>query len=440
MTSSQNSHEATIEKLVYGGDGLARIATPQTAEVKPGGRGKTTLIPEVLPGERVRFEIEEESRTLARGRVVEILEPSPLRTTPGCEYFGRCGGCQWQHMDAATQLAQKEQILRETLRRTGHIEWEGPVTLHASPAWGYRNRVRLRFLRNERGPGPLVGYYYRNSHRLLPVEHCPIASPRLNGAIAALAQLPQPPATAREVELVADAADDQVMALFLFEQVTHREREYAAKAAEKLSGCSTAAVASGPEGEPQTVTGDGFLPYQVGDFHYRVSAGAFFQVNRFLVQEMVETVVGEAKGQSAMDLFSGVGLFTLPLAQKFLRVHSVESHPVAAADLRHNTLSFETVKVQARPVTEWAQRRGATPSPDLVVVDPPRTGLGRALTDWLAELRAARIHSVSCDPATLARDLEQLVKAGYEIEAIHLFDLFPQTYHIETVVLLRRGA
>lgn len=427
--------DVTIEKLVYGGDGLARLQTP-AAEA---GRGKTVLIPDVLPGERVRVVLEEESRSWARGRVVERLTDAPERIAPGCEYFGRCGGCQWQYAGADTQLEWKEQILRETLRRTGRIDWSGPVQRHAAAPWEYRNRVRLRFVRSERDGEavPQVGYYERNSHRLLPVTHCPIASPRLNEAIRALAQLPAPPATAREVELSADLEDQHLTALFIFEQATVAEQMYAATAAASLPAGASVAITE-PEAAPQVVAGDGFFTNTVGAQKYRVSAGAFFQVNRFLVQQMVETVTAGQQGKLAIDLFAGVGLFTLPLAQSFQHVIAVEAHPTAVDDLHRNTLALADVEVSERPVLDWLRRRGANESPDLVVADPPRTGLGTAVTDWLIARRPARLHAVSCDPATLARDLQPLLAAGYAIEQIHLFDLFPQTYHIETVVKLAR--
>lgn len=431
--------DVTIEKLVYGGDGLARLQAPSG---EAGGRGKTVLIPDVLPGERVRIELEEESRSWARGRVVERLEAAPGRITPGCEYFGRCGGCQWQYASAATQLEWKEQILRETLRRTGRIDWTGPIQRHAAAGWEYRNRVRLRCVRAEGRGGEeatlQAGYYERNSHRLLPVTHCPISSPRINEAIGALTQLPAPPATAREVELSVDLDDQHLTALFIFEQVTVAEQMYAASAAAALPSGASVAITE-PEAEPQVVAGDGFFTNTVDAHHYRVSAGAFFQVNRFLVQQMVATVTGEQKGRLAIDLFAGVGLFTLPLAQTFDRVVAVEAHPTAVDDLRRNTLALSNVDVSGRPVLDWLRRRGAKESsgaPDLVVADPPRTGLGTAVVEWLVGRRPSRIHAISCDPATLARDLQPLSAAGYAIESIHLFDLFPQTYHIETVVKL----
>lgn len=435
--------DVTIEKLVYGGDGLARLQAPAGAE---GGRGKTVLIPDVLPGERVRIVLEEESRSWARGRVVERLADAPERITPGCEYFGRCGGCQWQYAGAETQLEWKEQILRETLRRTGRIDWTGPVSRHAAAPWEYRSRVRLRFVRAASGgegeAALQVGYYERNSHRLLPVTHCPIASPRINEAIRALTQLSAPPATAREVELSVDLDDRHLTALFIFEQATVAEQMYAATAAASLPTGASVAITE-PDAGPQVVAGDGFLTNAVGAHQYHVSAGAFFQVNRFLVQQMVEAVTAGQQGKLApnklaIDLFAGVGLFTVPLAQSFERVIAVEVHPTAVEDLRRNTLALAGVEVSGRPVADWLRRRGANESPDLVVADPPRTGLGTVVTDWLVARRPARIHAVSCDPATLARDLQPLLAAGYAIEQLHLFDLFPQTYHIETVVHLAR--
>lgn len=373
--------ELRIEKLVYGGDGLARL--PPAAD----GRRQAVFVPFTLPGERVRVELLPPARGRVAAQLLDVLEPSPDRIAPGCEYFGRCGGCQWQHTTPERQLALKREILLETLQRTGGVQWQGAVALHHAEAWGYRNRIRLQAI-----PGVGVGYYQHQSRRVLPITHCPIASPALNRGLAELAA--QPPLRREEIELAVDNDD---------------------------RGLAT----------------EGPLEFAVAGYRYRMSAGAFFQVNRFLAGELVTSALGEAAGQAALDLFSGVGLFALPLAARFDTVEAVESDPAAVADLRHNAADAR-IHVAHFDALDYLRARepGAV---DLVLADPPRAGLGAELVEAIIALAPARLHLVSCDPATLGRDLRPLLAAGYQIRALHLFDLFPQTYHLETVVHLARG-
>jgi 23S rRNA (uracil1939-C5)-methyltransferase len=178
------------------------------------------------------------------------------------------------------------------------------------------------------------------------------------------------------------------------------------------------------------------MPYEVGTERYRVSAGAFFQTNRSLVPRMVEVVVDERKGRLALDLYSGVGLFAAPLARRFDRVVAVESAPVSAEDLRANVPS--NVKVSAQSTEAYLTSVADTMQPDLIVADPPRAGIGQIVCAQIEKLRAKEFVYVSCDPATLARDLKQLTSAGLTIAEVHLVDLFPQTFHIESITVLRR--
>lgn len=378
--------EVAIEKLVHGGEGLARLP----ASAASGGRRQAIFVPYTLPGERVEVELDPPRRGRTTARLLAVLEPSPERTEPRCEYFGRCGGCQLQHARSAYQLELKRGILLETLQRTGGIVWTGEVSLHAGPPWGYRNRIRLH------AAGAGWGYRYADSHRILPVTHCPIASARLNEALQT--GLPAG-APGEEIELAVDNQDQ------------------------------------GLESE------DG-LELLVGHHHYRVSPGAFFQVNRYLIEALVSVVTAGVSGTTAVDLFSGVGLFALPLSERFTRVEAVENHPVAAVDLRHNAEragAASRIWVSSRTALAAWEDRPAEPV-DLLVADPPRAGLGVDLVASIVGARRPpeRIHLVSCDPATLGRDLKGLTGGGYAIESVHLFDLFPQTHHIETVVKLRR--
>ena len=417
----------TIEKLIYGGDGLGR--TPD---------GKAAFVPMVLPGEEVNAAVTEEKPGFVRATAEEILKRSELRIEPGCPYYGACGGCHYQHASYEAQLGFKRDILRETLRRTAKFDWSGEITTHAGEPWHYRNRTRLR-VRTQ--PEFAVGYHRFHSNDLLPVRVCPISSPLINRAIGglwALAERNGVPGGAEEIELFANR-DDSRLLLEIYGPIDASEREGFAGAVREaipegagvafFSGSSTAAA------KCDAVIGEDSLSYRAGDEEFKVSAGSFFQTNRFLAGRLAGSVVAGAQGDTALDLYAGVGLFANHLARSFRRVLAVESAPSSAADLEHNAAKNVT---GTRSTVEAFLPRAANLNPDLVVLDPPRAGLGEKITGLIAGLRPARIVYVSCDPATLARDLRQLLGTGYRVEEVHLMDMFPQTFHIETVTKLAR--
>ena len=292
----------------------------------------------------------------------------------------------------------KRSILRETLRRTAKIEWSKEISTHPSPPWNYRNRTRMKLVASPFA----LGYYQFRSHRLLPVEQCPISSPLINRAIAAvwgLGRAGKVPQEIAELEFFANAADDQSVIeiycsgssgkLLLFGDELRQELpEIAGVTFFSHSSGESLAIAEGEAPAP-------VLQYRTKSGNFRVSAGSFFQTNRFLVDEFQALVTANEQGSRALDVFAGTGFFSLPLAQRFERVTAV-------------------------------------------VVDPPRAGLGEQLAKGLSKLAARRLTYVSCDPATLARDLQVLLSGGYQMTDLHLVDLFPQTFHIETVVRLVR--
>ena len=368
----------TIEKLVYGGDGLARVG------------GKVVLIPHVLPGEVVRSNVEKVKNDLFRGRVIEVLSPSAARVEPPCPYFLHCGGCHYQNANYAFQVEQKQAILREVLRRVGKIDYEAEIGTILGEPWQYRNRIQLHV---EDGK---VGYFEHGSHRLCAIDHCPIASPKLNEIIGTMQALP----VTTGVELFTNETDVQV-------NVLDRVPKPALEALASLG-----------------VTG----PIEYAGF--RVSRNSFFQVNRFLVDALVEAATADANGDWAVDLYAGVGLFAKSLAARFARVTAVESNGSAFADLEHN-IGQEALYQATEDYLAGLEER-----PDFILADPPRSGLGKHAVRELARIRAPRLTIISCDPATLARDLQGLLAGGYRIGKVTLADLFPQTFHLETVVAL----
>ena len=462
----------TIEKLIYGGDGLARLpaapdtaaptaASPATEEAR--GRGKAVFVPFVLAAEKIEASLVEQKAGFARAQADAIIEPSPHRVQPGCPHFTRCGGCHYQHASYEHQLEIKKEILRESLRRLAKLDLPFDVEVHPSPPWNYRNRSRLQVQTEQVRTEPTfaAGYFKLASHDLLAVEECPISSPLINRGIASLWQSGRAgkvPAGVREVEFFANADDTQL----LIEVGCAREARRAAVRSWAEEWRATlpeiAGVVAFREPNPGdrkasapeilVTIGAASLTYQTGRASYRVSAGSFFQTNRHLTGELIKIVTAGQSGKLALDLYAGAGLFSTALACDFHHVVSVESSQTSSVDLAYNqppngeTVQATTEQYLARTTqnTKNVGRTGrdtAIPNkPDLVVVDPPRSGLGEGVARSLANLGAPRIIYVSCDPSTLARDLVPLLASGYRVEQVHLVDLFPQTFHLESVVHL----
>jgi 23S rRNA (uracil1939-C5)-methyltransferase len=422
----------SIEKLVYGGDGLARLPSDEH------GHGKAVFLPFVLEGESIEGSVLTEKPGFARAHVDHVRQASPHRVAPQCPYFGACGGCHYQHSSYEHQLEIKAAILKETLRRIAKIELGVDMVVHPSPAWNYRNRVRLRITLK---PEFALGYYRFNSQDLLPIEQCPISSPLINRTIATLWTMGRAgnlPAELEEVEIFANAEDDQLLVELYGNSAENPKSARAVGEAVKSSIPEAVGVVWFPsvlrtkarlEHQSSTI-GAQELRYNTQHFSYRVSAGAFFQGNRFLMDELIRIVTEERSGTIALDLYAGVGLFSAILSRSFAQVFAVESSPASFADLLSN--SPPNVK-PVRSTTEQFFDRARSLQADLIVVDPPRSGLGEAVIGGLEKLRARSIVYVSCDPATLSRDLATLVGAGYSIEQAHLVDLFPHTFHIESV-------
>lgn len=445
--------EFTIEKLVYGGDGLARL--PADAS----GKGKAAFVPFVLAGEQVASTVIEDRPGFVRGRLDSVLRPSAARVPPPCPHFAVCGGCHYQHANYAEQLRIKAEILRENVRRLAKLELTTEIQVHPSPPWSYRNRTRVAIRHRSEDPakadGFRLGYRRTASEEILAVEECPIVSPLLQRAIAALWELGREgriPEVIQEVELFANAQDAKL--LISFYQVSGNSRPndsleaFVALLKGAIPECETVALfgerpgrSSGhsmhkaaEEQKPRILSGPGSLTYNVSGHAYEVSPGAFFQSNRHLLADLVRIVTEGRGGGTALDLYAGGGLFSLPLASQFQRLVSVESGNASFRDLRRNLPNY--AKAVHSTAEAYLQEAGKKLRPEYVVVDPPRTGLGTKAARRLAECRAPRVAYVSCDPATLARDLAILTEGDYRVEAAHLIDLFPQTFHLETVLHL----
>jgi len=390
-----------VEKLVYGGDGLSRH------------EGRVVLTPYVLPAEQVRVEVARERKDMLEARVDEVLKPSPHRVAPPCPHFGICGGCHYQHAEYKFQVEQKAAIVREVFARIGRIEIPGEIGTIAGEPFGYRNRIQVHI------EGVRLGFKEGGSHKLEPIEQCPIASPRLNESlqiIRGMLKNSRWPGFLRSLELFTNEKEVQVNVI------------------ETMAGRRVArSFFDWCENEiPGAITGA--LEYE----GFRVSHKSFFQVNRFLLKQLVETAIGDAKGELALELYAGVGLFSIPLASRFTKVVAVESSKSALADLEVNCRRAKTTvehhRANADLFLETMQRK-----PEFVLADPPRAGLGAGVVRDLIRLQPRQIAVVSCDPSTMARDAKALLEAGYAIEKCQVIDLFPQTYHIETITHFTHG-
>lgn len=432
----------SIEKPIYGGASLARIP----ADGPTGLAGKAVFVPLALPGELVDASIAADHRSYASATLEQVIEAAPARVPPGCDYYARCGGCHYQHADYPTQLAMKRDILVEALERA-QVTPLSEVRVRSAEPWGYRNRVRLHVTR---GPAASLCYREAASHRDLAIDHCPVAAPVLQHAIAACNRLLKArPALVKEVAEVEffTNGDESALLVSLFSSVPARriDANLSRMVAEALlpelpalMGIRTFTLdAKTRRTQPANAWGEPSLRYVIGGLAYQASAASFFQVNRFLLPTLLEEVTAQASGSVAWDLYAGVGLFAQALAQQFEQVIAVESSPASAADLARNLHGPRNKRI-AQDTLRFLKSPGKVTQPDLAVVDPPRAGLGAEVCDRLAGVGPKRIVYVSCDPSTLARDLRTLQPSGYRPISLTLLDLFPQTFHLETVVTLER--
>jgi 23S rRNA (uracil1939-C5)-methyltransferase len=430
-----------IEKAVYGGGGLAH-------QTEGEGAGKAVFVPFTLPGEIVEARLLEQKNAFGEASLLEVLTASEDRVPPCCTHFGQCGGCQYQHAAYTAQVQMKVAILQETFERAGLAALPA-IQAHTSEPWAYRNRTRLRIAELE--TTLRVGYNRRGSNEFLPIHECPISAPLVWRAAEALLRVAAESSTparllrgAVEVEFFTTGDEKKLqMTLFVrkaqpgFGALCERMQELVPE----LAGADVSLVPSSElqrrARRPRTLEtwGADGMTYVVAGEGYWISRGSFFQVNRFLVDELLRIVTAGRRGAVAWDFYAGVGLFSRALARTFQQVVAVEA---AADDLSR---SFKGPGNRAVETTTVEFLRSAVVQrerPELIVMDPPRAGVGAEVCALLARISSPEIVYVSCDPVTLARDLKLLVAADYKVMEIHMVDMFPQTFHLETVMILRR--
>jgi 23S rRNA (uracil1939-C5)-methyltransferase len=381
-----------ITSLAAGGEGVAREASGRVLFVRGG-----------VPGDLVRARVTEPHKRFARAEIAELVRPSAQRVTARCAVHGACGGCGWQHVAYETQLAAKRAILRDALARTAGVALASIPAVEVVPSpelYGTRSRARLLWRDGA------LGYRRGRSHELVATSECPILAPPLAAALRVLAA--NPPRGAGELTLACgDSGEVSVSGA-------------------RIAGFEERAVALHTRG---------------GEI--AISPAGFFQAHATLrgaLAASVLTAVGS--GGRALELHAGAGFFTLPLAAQFAELIAVESEPRAAADLRSNLARAGRTNVRVlaqRASRALADREVARFAPEAIVLDPPRIGIGESEAGALARLGATRLAYVSCDPATLARDLSTLLASGYRLASCAGFDLFPQTPHLEALAVLERA-
>ena len=381
--------EVEVERILPGGMGLAHAG------------GKTVFVSLAAPGDRVRVQVDREQGNVLFASIEEIVTPSPVRVEPPCPYFGRCGGCDFQQLTYEAQLAAKAEMIRDCLHRIARMPDVHEVVVTASPNnWRYRMRATWQIDLEQR----TIGYYERGSRRVCDVADCAVLRPELQAKLEQVraTEWSEFPPELKHLDVV--VGEDGVSLSPAFAEFDKSEVSLKVK----------------------------------GDV-YQYNAAAFFQVNPSLLEMLIDTALGDAFGETVVDLYCGVGLFTLPLSRQFKNVIGVEANGAAARFARRNLqhAGLTNARVIAATVTDWF--RSARPGPvDLVLLDPPRAGAESAVIKGILDLQPNTISYVSCDPATLARDLKKLIAGGYVVHSVDGFDLFPQTHHVETVVRLRR--
>jgi 23S rRNA (uracil1939-C5)-methyltransferase len=417
----------TIEKGVYGGLGLARH------------QGQVVLVPRAFRGDRGRVVVKSVTRGYARGSLEDLELPAAERRSSPCPVSDRCGGCAYQEIAYAEQLALKQAILLETLRRGG-APWEGEVPVVGSPEEGWRTRATLHFRHS--GGRLALGFHRAGTHEVVDVESCLHLSPQMNRAARSLLLALEPQAAAwpglRRLDL-AESGDGTELVALLEGELDARQIAGLASLADGIPALTgIGAVEGGRHRRFVSLRGEPYVHATVGGTTLRAHVRSFFQANRFLADGLVSEVAGLlAAGGPLLDLYAGVGLFALPLAAGAERVLGVEQNATAVADARHNasTAGIRNVRFVEGDVAA-ALSSGRPEAGERIVLDPPRTGAGPEVVAAVAARRPQAIVYVSCDPPTLARDLAAFRRTGYQADSIRAFDLFPDTAHLETVVRL----
>jgi len=399
MNSKPVTFDLQLETMIYGGDAMGRLPD-----------GRAVFVPFGLAGEKARVRLTEEKKNFARGEIVEILESSKDRIQAKCKHFSECGGCHYQHLPYEKQLEIKTEILIDQLKRIGKIENPPVQPMVACPnPFNYRNHIQ--FSLDENGK---LGFQAPNSNKIVPINECHLPESSINDFW-------------HQLEFA--GKDDDLMLVLESESPEPPELEIEA-------GISIAHIY---EENSVVIAGNDHIIIRALDRDFKVSAASFFQVNTVMAGKMIEHLLTNlpiSPTTTLLDLYCGVGLFSAFFAPKCKTVIGIESSPSACEDFIVNLDEFDNVELYEGEAEDAISHLEARP--DVVVVDPPRAGLDKRVVDGILKLNPKHIAYVSCDPSTLARDAARLIVGGYKLNDVTPFDLFPQTFHIESISLFEK--
>jgi 23S rRNA (uracil1939-C5)-methyltransferase len=386
--TEDQTFEVEIERLLPGGVGLAHA------------EGLTLFVSLAAPGDIVRVKIDRVQGAVGFASIVEVLKPSAVRIEPPCPYFGRCGGCDFQQLTYEAQLQAKVEMIRDCLHRIAKLEVPGEIPITPSVnQWQYRSRATWQVDSDLR----LMGYFERGTNRICDVEYCAVLAPQLQQTL-------------------------EKTRTYLASKTTRQPRHID--------------VVLGDEGLSVSPAIAGFsarvINRRIANETYSFSADTFFQINHEMLESLIAAAMGDMTGQKAIDLYCGAGLFTLPMARRFARVTGVEANARAAQFARRNVeaAKLENIEIANLGVADWLKHSRSFEVLDFLLLDPPRVGCENAVIAGILGMRPRRIAYVSCDPATLARDLKKIIADNYTLDSVAAFDMFPQTHHVETVARL----
>ncbi len=430
-----------VDRIAYGGSGVSRL--PQ---------GKTVFVDETCPGDVVDIEIVEEHSKWARANVVELVESSPVRVKARCPYFGVCGGCPWQIIERPSQLEYKRQSVIDSLTKIGKIELDVARTLvdkcvFVDADWGYRNKIELEAVQVD---GKLVlGYHKKGSKEIVPIEKCLLFAPQwqksiksLTGALRYLKALDH---GLLRVGIRTSARTKKTQLALWTNPEAFPRKAAVDILSSSMKGASIVRVLTHEKmkarkpSKVEVLNGDERWNERLLGLKMQVSAPSFFQVNTEATEELVKIALDGlevSEEDICCDLYCGVGTFTLPLARISPDVVAIESSSSSIRDLRinleRNNLDAEVIGGDA------AKESAGIGEVDKLIVDPPYSGLAKEVFERIEELNPKRMAYISCNPTTLARDLKILLEMGFELRKVTPVDLFPQTFHVETVAILSR--
>lgn len=407
----QPKYEVVIDKLAYGGDGLARLPD-----------GRAVFVPDVIPGEQVLVRVVEDNQKYARAEVIRVEQASPLRISPPCPHFGVCGGCHYQHIPYADQVQFKSAILEDQLKRIGHLEPSFEIQVFpAEKPFAYRNVVQFHISAEGK-----LGFKKRRSEQVLEITTCLLPMP----AIAQFWQYLQLESDSgiHRIE-VRQNREEELLVLLQGEDVELPE----------IAVDMPISMVHRVANDTVVLSGDDAIVMTILDIPFHLSAGAFFQVNDAITEKIVQRlldIVTAKNTKKVLDLYSGAGLFSRFMAPLVQQVGAIESNTLACHDFIINLDDFDNVSLYEGQVEQILPFLNI--DADLAVCDPPRAGLHVKVIDALADSGVQTLVYISCDPATLARDTRRLREKGFEPESIALFDMFPQTYHFESMLVFSR--